>query len=148
MLKAYYIAYGSNMSVEDMKTRAPDARIVGASMLNGWRLSLRKHATVEPCEGAVTPAVVWEISERDEIELDSYEDYPGYYYKKIIPVEVLCRDSSRITLDAMVYIMADGHPLRMPSPSYIECLRKGYMVFGFPLEILENAISECKSVEL
>lgn len=54
MLKAYYIAYGSNMSVEDMKTRAPDARIVGTSMLNGWRLSLRKHATVEPCEGAVT----------------------------------------------------------------------------------------------
>ncbi|MCD8329913.1 MAG: gamma-glutamylcyclotransferase, partial [Lachnospiraceae bacterium] len=34
--KRYYIAYGSNLSVAQMKVRTPDAKIVGTGILYGW----------------------------------------------------------------------------------------------------------------
>lgn len=36
--KKYYIAYGSNLSVEQMAYRCPDAKIAGQAVLAGWEL--------------------------------------------------------------------------------------------------------------
>ena len=36
----YYAAYGSNLSVEQMEVRTPDAVIVGTGILNDWRLGI------------------------------------------------------------------------------------------------------------
>lgn len=33
-----YIAYGSNLNLEQMAHRCPTAQVVGASMLKNWRL--------------------------------------------------------------------------------------------------------------
>ena len=38
MSKRYYIAYGSNLSTEQMAFRTPDAKIVGKAILYGWQL--------------------------------------------------------------------------------------------------------------
>ncbi len=35
MADRYYIAYGSNLSIEQMKVRTPDAVIVGTATLKG-----------------------------------------------------------------------------------------------------------------
>ena len=35
MTKKYYIAYGSNLNISQMKTRCPDAKIVGKTKLEG-----------------------------------------------------------------------------------------------------------------
>lgn len=143
MSKRYYIAYGSNLSTGQMRYRTPDATIVGTAILTGWQLLFRYHATIEENPEKHTPVLVWAISETDEKNLDHYEGYPAYYFKRELPVEVFPlegRDPIRLT--AMVYLMADGHPLAEPSPAYYKVLADGYRAFHFPMHILEQALAD------
>ena len=86
--KKYYIAYGSNLSVEQMADRCPDAKIAGQAVLAGWELLFRGCATIAPNPKKNTPVLVWEISERDEENLDFYEGYPNYYRKEDLNIEL------------------------------------------------------------
>ena len=125
--KKYYIAYGSNLSVEQMAVRCPDARVVGNAILYGWQLLFKGCATIEPNPARNTPVLVWEISERDERSLDRYEGFPSYYYKKDLEVETFPLESEEPeTLTAMVYIMTEGHRLGAPSDYYYKVLEDGY----------------------
>ena len=38
MRKKYYLAYGSNLNVKQMKSRCPDARVLGIGEIEGYRL--------------------------------------------------------------------------------------------------------------
>ena len=79
-------------------------------MLNGWKLQFKQFATIEPDAAYSTPVLVWEISERDERNLDVYEGYPTLYYKQKVPIKVFRMDSGEpMLVHAMVYIMNDGH---------------------------------------
>ena len=142
-MSKYYIAYGSNLSEAQMRYRTPEARIVGTAELEGWRLLFKRHATVEPREGCITPVLVWEISDRDERNLDLYEGFPHYYRKQELPVVVTPLDGGDpVRLTAMVYIMADGHKKREPDASYYKVLQDGYRAFGFQIAILEKALAD------
>ena len=79
-----YIAYGSNMVKHQMDYRCPDATLVGIGALPGYTLEFYHHATVEPDPAgeASVPVAVWNISSRDEVNLDFYEGYPSYYGKE------------------------------------------------------------------
>ena len=86
MAKRYYIAYGSNLNIPQMRMRCPTARIIGTSELPDHRLLFRgsqtgAYLTVEPYEGESVPVAVWEVSARDETALDRYEGFPRFYYK-------------------------------------------------------------------
>ena len=141
--KKYYIAYGSNLSVEQMAVRCPDARVVGNAILYGWQLLFKGCATIEPNPERNTPVLVWEISERDEHSLDRYEGYPSFYYKKDLEVETFPLEGGEPeTLTAMVYIMAEGHRLGAPSGYYYKVLEDGYRAFHFPMHILEQALAD------
>ena len=145
MNKRYYIAYGSNLSVEQMAQRCPDAKVVGMAAIQGWKLVFRVHVTIEPCAGRVVPVLIWEISERDERNLDRYEGYPSYYYKQDMTVtmtDLEGKNPQEIT--AMVYLMADGHPLQEPWKGYLDTLAEGYQRFGFNPYQLELALEEAK----
>ncbi len=85
--KKYYIAYGSNLSRQQMAQRCPGAKIVGGAVLKGWQLLFGYYATVEPAEGKGTPVLVWEITSAQEQQLDEYEDYPKLYRKAELAVE-------------------------------------------------------------
>ena len=37
-MKKYYIAYGSNLNVQQMKFRCPTARVVGTSVIRNYEL--------------------------------------------------------------------------------------------------------------
>ncbi len=148
MADRYYIAYGSNLSVEQMKVRTPDAVIVGTGMLKDWRLLFRQFATIKKCKGFSVPVLVWKISEQDERNLDHYEGYPRFYIKKNLTLAVTSLDGSDLgELSAMVYIMtkkateARGiNPL--PSDYYYSVLDAGYKTFGFDDKILHEAVRE------
>ena len=87
--------------------------------------------------------LIWEISEQDEKNLDRYEGYPVYYRKRELPVEVFpIGGGEPVKLTAMVYLMADGHPLREPSEGYYQVLADGYRDFHFPMHILEQALAD------
>ena len=142
-MSRYYIAYGSNLSVEQMKHRTPDAKIVGTATLQGWRLLFKGCATIEPTEGREVPVLIWEISDTDEKNLDRYEGYPIYYYKRELPVTVTPLDGGAPReLTAMVYIMDEKHTFRMPSLYYYDVLHRGYRTFGFDLSLLRQGIED------
>ena len=143
----YYIAYGSNLSIEQMAYRCPDARVVGTAVLEGWQLVMCRFATIVPNPAKNTPVLIWEISEKDEQNLDRYEGFPSFYYKKELPVEVFPMEGGEpIQLEAMVYIMSE-YPKRLPSESYYEVLKAGYEAFHFPLHVLEASMKDAKKNE-
>ena len=145
MKKRYYIAYGSNLSVEQMAYRCPDAKVAGMAVIQDWKLVFRVHAAIEPCAGRVVPVLIWEISERDERNLDRYEGYPTYYFKQDMVVTMTNLDGKNPQeITAMVYLMADGHPLREPWKGYLDTLEEGYQRFGFNPYQLELALKEAR----
>ena len=142
-MSKFYIAYGSNLSVEQMKHRTPDARIVGTAVLDGWGLTFKGCATIEPKENHTTQVLVWEISDRDEKNLDHYEGFPTFYYKKDLEVTVTPLDGGKpMELTAMVYIMDEKHFYRLPSLYYYDVLVKGYEAFGFDRKKLTASLAE------
>lgn len=144
-----YIAYGSNLSVEQMKYRCPDAKVIGMAAIKDWKLVFRVHATIEPAEGRVVPVLIWEIGDRDERNLDRYEGAPSYYRKEDMTVTMTGLDGKNPQeVTAMVYLMNDGHPVRTPMKSYYDVLEEGYTRFGFNTYLLERAFEEAMEVEL
>ena len=71
MEKRYYIAYGSNLNIQQMRFRCPYARIIGTSEIPDYRLLFKgsqsgAYLTIEPCEGGRVPVAVWEVTADDE----------------------------------------------------------------------------------
>lgn len=110
-----------------------------------WKLVFRGCATIEPAEGRVVPVLIWEISDRDERNLDRYEGYPSYYFKRDMTVTMTDLDGRNPQeVTAMVYLMTDGHPLQSPWRGYLDTLAEGYRRFGFNPCQLELAVKEAK----
>ena len=140
--KKYYIAYGSNLSVEQMAHRCPGATIAGQAVLVGWELLFRGCATIAPNPKKNTSVLVWEISEQDEKSLDRYEGFPIYYRKERLNIELLHEGAEAKMVTAMVYIMENDFGRRAPSLNYYKVLYDGYKTFKFPMHILEGALKE------
>lgn len=143
--KRFYLAYGSNLSVEEMAHRAPDAKVIGTSILQGWQLIFRQFATIVKNPGYETPVLVWNISSQDEKNLDWYEDFPRLYFKKELDVEVTPLAGGRAQeLTAMVYIMTEDCSWRtaLPGNRYYNILNAGYEAFGFDKSILSRALED------
>ena len=144
-MKKYYIAYGSNLNVQQMKFRCPAARIVGTSIIRNYELLYKgsktgSYLTIEKKKGSVVPVAVWEVTADDEKRLDAYEGYPNFYYKTDMQLTV----KSHITglkkkLDAFVYIMHEERKLGIPSYAYVKTCVQGYRDFGFDLKHLRLA---------
>ena len=135
-----YIAYGSNMNLEQMERRCPGARVAGKSWLKDYQLffagrSEAAVASIEPAEGHAVPVVLWEITPRDEQALDRYEGYPWFYGKQDLTVEVNGKQVS-----AMVYVMGPGFAYGAPSKPYLDCIREGYASAGFDTAVLDEAV--------
>lgn len=132
-----YVAYGSNLNISQMARRCPTAKVVGIGKLNGYQLTFRRVATIEPVEGATTLVGVWEINKRDEQALDIYEGYPSYYRKETVEVEM----HSGEKIQAMVYIMNYGEP-QLPPQGYYDTIEQGYRDTGLDLKYLMTALDD------
>lgn len=125
-MKKYYVAYGSNLNKRQMKYRCPNAKPVCAGFLKDYELMFKgsktgAYATIEPQEGSSVPVGIWEISKTDEKNLDRYEGYPTFYYKKDVDVH-----TERGIIRAMVYIMHEKFPFGQPSEHYCDVCLEGY----------------------
>ena len=131
MKRKYYIAYGSNLNIEQMKHRCSQAVVIGRAYLNDYQLVFRGPnggavATIEKKEGEFVPVGIWQISESDESSLDKYEGWPLLQRKDTFEVKV-----NDETIEAMAYVMNEGRSLGGPSQEYLKTILRGYDDFNF-----------------
>lgn len=116
MRERLYFAYGSNINLDQMRFRCPDAVPVMPVTLQGYELAFRGHAgvaTILPKEGASVHGLLWDLTPQCEQSLDRYEGYPHLYGKEA----VLVRDEKTGSgYRVMVYIM---------TPQNAQILREG-----------------------
>ncbi len=149
MEKRYYIAYGSNLNVQQMRMRCPSARIIGTSVLEDHKLLFKgsktgSYLTVEKKPGSSVPVGVWEVTPADEKTLDRYEGFPNFYYKKELTLPVKGIRTGKIRKRRVfVYIMYENRPIGIPSISYMQTCIQGYDDFGFDWAGLLDAYLKC-----
>ena len=143
-MKRLYLAYGSNLNLDQMKFRCPDAKIIGTGKISDYELLFKgsltgSYLTIEKKPGAYVPVAIWETSEADERTLDVYEGCPRFYYKKLLTIP--CRDKSGKVHNrtAYVYIMHEDRKIGVPRNEYVEACMEGYKAFGFDEELLWTA---------
>ena len=108
MKPIYYFAYGSNMDMEQMRWRCPDAKRIDTAVLHGWKFALDEvgYATVVPEAGASVPGLLWTLTDADEAELDTYEGVRYNCYEKVT-LSVATKRAYEPT-QALVYVSLRG----------------------------------------
>ena len=143
-MKKYYLAYGSNLNMEEMKQRCPFSVPIGATIINNYRLVYKgtkytSYLTIEPCEGSIVPVGVYEITPMDESNLDFYEGTPTFYSKEMITVDLYGEP-----IEALVYIMNPKYSYNIPTTTYVLRCINGYRSFKFDTKFLETALATTK----
>ena len=142
--KKYYIAYGSNLNIRQMRFRCPGAKPIGISAIPDYELLFKgsktgAHLTIEPKDGGLVPVAVWEVTTDDEKHLDIYEGYPNFYYKKEVRLPIRLANGKTKKVTAFVYIMHEEREIAIPSMTYIRTCEEGYRNFGFDVKYLDRA---------
>ena len=143
MSKKYYLAYGSNLNLEQMAFRCPDAKPIGTINLKDYRLVYKgttdghAYLTIEKYEGYTVPLGLYELSIIDILSLDRYEGHPAIYSKYYIKVQI-----GNEVVKALIYIMNECFDYHTPNKKYISTCIKGYKYFGFDKKILKKALED------
>ena len=151
-----YFAYGSNINLDQMAQRCPDAQVVGPVTLENYELlfhgNLRGagadvdvrggyiHAKAVENAHFVLYFLLWNITPECERSLDYYEGYPHLYGKE--PVTVHGHDGQERTV--MAYVMTElcKEP-SIPSFYYYNGILEGYRQNGLPTASLKQAWEHC-----
>ena len=128
MSEHLYFAYGSNMNMDQMAFRCPDASVVGVVRVEDYRLTFCGSgyagvATILPQPGSHVDGVLWRISAADEKHLDFYEGYPRLYGKE--PVEVIDSSGQRTTVMAYTMNSPYKESPAPPAPRYMSGIMDG-----------------------
>ena len=124
-----HFAYGANMSRTVMRRYAPEARALGAAELAGHRFVITAdgYASVEPWRGSAVHGVLWQITPRDRVSLDAWENVDGGLYRAAT-LAVTCAGRRR---PALVYLARPGRDGR-PKPGYIELVTAAAREWALP----------------
>ena len=131
-----YFAYGSNMNLEQMSYRCPNAKNLGYAKIKGWGLRERTFADIEPAKGETVHGLLWDINKAHERTLDRYEGVKnGMYAKYWMKVEHEGRRKM-----ALVYIMTEGATIKREAVPFTDhykygCL-EGCIENGVPVDKL------------
>ena len=145
----YVVAYGSNLNLERMRQRCPSCKVVGTSVIEGYRLLFKMsltgaYATIEQDANSVVPVVVYHISREDELRLDRFEGCPSYYYKKelMLPITRNNGTTMKELKPCAVYILHEHRLLGEPAVDYFRLLDEGYARHGFDQQILDKGLAD------
>lgn len=136
-----YIAYGSNLNLEQMKRRCPDSKPIGTAMLQDYALEFRGVATIVPKKGAAVPVLLWHISPQDEKNLNRYEGFPTLYRKETYEVDV---NGQKIS--GMAYVMNAGQ-VAAPDINYYCTILQGYLENHLHTDYLNAAVDHAAALE-
>lgn len=134
-------AYGSNLNVEQMARRCPDAEPLGRLRLKGWQLVFRGVADVIREDGAICYGGVWRITPRCEVALDAYEGIgSGMYRKEYIRI----KPTKLGETEMLVYVM-NSTGIMPPSRYYLNVIKQGYRDHSMPkgaFNLLDEAVRD------
>ncbi len=145
MSETLYFAYGSNINLNQMAVRCPDAKVVEPAVLENYELLFRGNAhgygvaTIRFKEGSQVHGLLWRLTPECEQNLDTYEAYPQLYDKQEVPL----RTKSGKQVWAMAYVMTHEWK-RIPTtpvPSYYTGILEGFQQNGLPEQALKDALS-------
>ena len=134
-----YVAYGSNMNLNQMNYRCPNSKVICNGKIKGWKLVFNVHADVIETNNVndEVPVVLWDIHDNDWHMLDGYEGYPNYYIKKV--VDVVTDDGQAIK--AIVYVMTNNRKgICPPNEYYFNTILTGYHDNNIGTEPLYEAL--------
>ena len=132
--KQLYIAYGSNINLEQMAYRCPHSKVMGTSEIKDHELEFRGVATIVPKENTSVPVLIWELDERDLPTLNRYEGWPRLYRQEIMPFEL-----NGHFYKGMAYLMNRGE-ISPPSQQYYNTILQGYRENGLDESFLQKAL--------
>lgn len=136
----YFFTYGDRMSSERMGQFAPDATLVGAARLTGYRLAFNVAsrawgggaANAVPDPRGSMWGVLWDISDDDTAGLDSFRGDDEIAHG-VVEVTVQGPDGS---LPAKTLVVATDGGFIRPNERYVAMLRANAERQGLPEEAL------------
>ena len=140
--KLLYIAYGSNINLEQMAYRCPHSKVVGTSEIKDFELEFRGVATIVPKENASVPVLIWELDERDLPILNCYEGYPRLYRQEKMPFEL-----NGQSYTGMAYLMNRGE-ISPPCQQYYNTILQGYRENGLDESFLQKALENSLQMDI
>ena len=136
----YYLAYGSNLNLKEMKHRCPFYKVVGTMYLYNFKLSFKgevnRFLTIESKEGSIAPIGIFKVNKLFIKSLDKYEGYPYLYDKKEIEFELNGKK-----VKGLIYIMNDEFDYVLPDYYYFKRCEVGYNDFNFDKSYLYEALN-------
>lgn len=132
MHNTLYFAYGSNLSIEQIKHRCPDTVLIQQYTLSNWELAFCPHGDIRQNAGAVVHGALYRLSPHDESVMDTYEiNYHKIYFAVTL--------EGGQTQQCMTY-MANERQLWAPPPhDYFNRIRIGYEDWKIATDPLFNA---------
>lgn len=136
--RIFYWAYGSNLSVRQMRKRCPQATKFGPMEVKEAALVFRYYADVTIAENKSVPGGLWQITTDCERALDVYEGVASKNYLKRY---------FRITIEkkqytCLFYQMRTSKGVMPPSEGYVDTIAEGYQDFGLDLGVLEAYLQD------
>jgi gamma-glutamylcyclotransferase (GGCT)/AIG2-like uncharacterized protein YtfP len=133
-----------------MEERCQDFKILEVGRLEGYRLSFTHYSptwksgvsdVVADCNSEVW-GLVYELSENDLKNLDSYESYPNVYTR----FKTFIKAKSRIIPDVWVYTVVKKKDFISPNKDYLELIKSAAVKFGFP-DIYRSYLETIKTAD-
>jgi len=124
-----HFAYGANMSRSVMSKYAPQSRAFGVAELKGhyFVITADGYASVERAAGRSVHGVLWQITPRDRVRLDAWENTAAGLYRAEIQTVRFAGQSVK----ALVY-MARPAGVGRPKPGYMELVIAAARQWGLP----------------
>jgi gamma-glutamylcyclotransferase (GGCT)/AIG2-like uncharacterized protein YtfP len=138
----YYFAYGSNLNVDHMKRRCPQATPTGRLTLNNFKLVFRGVADIQDKKGAKVVGAVYKITDHCLKALDGYEGYPYLYDRQHFTIQI-----GNKAEPCMTYYMVHDDCIKMPSQLYYDVIAEGYKDHGLDLSLLRRAYKESQMLK-
>ena len=128
-----YIAYGSNINLEQMRHRCPHSKVIGTGVIEDYELEFRGVATIVPKKGASVPVLIWDLDKRDLPSMNRYEGYPRLYRQEKLNFQIDGKPQK-----GMAYLMNYGRISR-PTSFYYKTILQGYRENGLDERFLKEA---------
>jgi len=138
-----YFAYGSNLNHAQMEYRCAGAIFIKKHILKGHKLcfshktnrTVYGHANIVKNKKSEVQGAIWNISKKDEQELDVYEGIDYNYYQK----EYFNFSGKKV----LVYVQKKYY-LQKPNSTYLHTIIQGYKDCSLDMKKLKMIISNYK----